>query len=539
MKKGISNLIICGGLLTSIITSVGTIETIKQKEKIKIEYQTKIEEYYDELNQINIKKLKEQQEEYEEIQKQYEKEQEAFAKKHEVKIQNQYINRIKNLLDENSDYKKYGVITQRDLSSLKKLNIKINSTSNISFLKYCINLEEITIKCNIDSIHKLKDLPRLQNVKKLKFESDTGEFDKAIAEPIYLSMPQLEELILPEVTTYEPGIIESLTQLKKLEINPHLNCDIDFKQLGHLEELRITSNQPYDIAIWFNQEEYNYLKENNVNIVFPYNTEEKYIEVSKRIDEIVENLQINEEMTDEEILEEVLKFAVKSYTYDDEVKYATEAEIVSKGLCAKFYKGGNLYGALEEKTQICGNYASVVDAIYDRIEKPEKAYTLISDNHAWNLINIDGKEYYVDATWLDAGVIAYGPRFIPADEAADHNILKRMEWYKEVPDSLRTRDLDDGSHISLNWPKYERDNYKKTKINTTKEIIEPIKIETLELPTMKLDIELPDTTTIEKEKQKKEILNNAIIVGNSTLTLLALATTIKIIKNKKSKQKIK
>ena len=113
MKKNskISSLITCGGFITSILASHGTIETIKQKQKIKIEYQTKLEIYYDELNEINLKKLKIQQQEYKKNQEIYEKELEKFAKAKEVNIQDDYKNKIKVRLNDESDYKKYGVIT--------------------------------------------------------------------------------------------------------------------------------------------------------------------------------------------------------------------------------------------------------------------------------------------------------------------------------------------------------------------------------------------------------------------------------------------
>ena len=59
------------------------------------------------------------------------------------------------------------------------------------------------------------------------------------------------------------------------------------------------------------------------------------------------------------------------------------------------------YNALVEKTAVCQGYSEAYQALMDTVGILCNIVGSASLNHAWNMIQIDGKSYYVDVTWND------------------------------------------------------------------------------------------------------------------------------------------
>ena len=57
------------------------------------------------------------------------------------------------------------------------------------------------------------------------------------------------------------------------------------------------------------------------------------------------------------------------------------------------------YNLLTEGKSICGGYSDIM-SIYLNILGIQN-YKVSSDNHIWNLVNVDGAWYHLDATWDD------------------------------------------------------------------------------------------------------------------------------------------
>lgn len=539
IKHKISSFVIYAGFLTSLITSVSAGQTIKLKKNLETDYQTAKIEYYKEIQEKNEKNEKEAQEQYEQDMKEYEKKLKEVAKMNAVSVPSEYTSLIESTLKNNSDYKKYNIITKSDLMTIKNLTIRTYIDSNINFMKYCTNLEDLTIMCPKENMNQLSKLTVMTNLKKFTLYTNIKTFNIETAQALYEKMPNLEELSIPTDVIYEPGVIESMTQLKKIEINPYLNCDIDFKKLTFLDELKISSKEPYDIAIWLNTDEYNYLKENGVKITFEPGIEKKYLEISNKIDNILDSMPINENSSDDEILDAILNYTIKNYEYDEEINNYSWNELIENKTSKEYYKDGHLYAIFEKDKQICGNYAAFVEAMYDRLKKPEVSYTLISDSHAWNQIKINGKEYYVDSTWLDTGKILLDDELITAEQAAEMGILDQVMWYKENPKSKFLSLIDDGSHEPINMPNYEEIGYTQKKFNPQIKEPTPITIKAIEKPTMNIQIETPNPDFLDKEKEEKakqydKKINTNIEIGLATL-VVAIAT--KIAKKRKEKNK--
>lgn len=75
----------------------------------------------------------------------------------------------------------------------------------------------------------------------------------------------------------------------------------------------------------------------------------------------------------------------------------------------------NLYGALVEKKAVCEGYAKTFKFILDELGIPciivsGKATNSegLTENHAWNYVELDGKWYAVDATWDDPVIRGFG-----------------------------------------------------------------------------------------------------------------------------------
>lgn len=75
----------------------------------------------------------------------------------------------------------------------------------------------------------------------------------------------------------------------------------------------------------------------------------------------------------------------------------------------------NIYGAMAQKTAVCEGYAETLKYLLDEIDIPCVIVTGtatnsegITENHAWNYVQIDGKWYAIDATWDDPVIKGWG-----------------------------------------------------------------------------------------------------------------------------------
>ena len=120
-------------------------------------------------------------------------------------------------------------------------------------------------------------------------------------------------------------------------------------------------------------------------------------------DEIIRSFNLDESATDEEKINAVLIYCLENLEYDSEVASLLDSGRRDEVDYSAFYAEGSLYGALENDSQICGNYAALMKALLHRLGID--SYYLTSENHAWNLVEVDGEYYYYDATWLDQQMI--------------------------------------------------------------------------------------------------------------------------------------
>lgn len=66
---------------------------------------------------------------------------------------------------------------------------------------------------------------------------------------------------------------------------------------------------------------------------------------------------------------------------------------------------GDAYGALVDNLAVCQGYSYGYKALADALGLECEIVISKSLNHSWNMVKIDGKYYYVDATWVDQDLI--------------------------------------------------------------------------------------------------------------------------------------
>lgn len=360
-------------------------------------------------------------------------------------------------------------ITVGDLAKIKELTMPvIDSDSSLDWLNYCTNMESMMLSLNCGNSEIMKSVKRLDSLRSLSLMTNESiEFNDDNF-PFVKSSKKLESIDL-DGFNYEPGYLESMTQLKKLTLNIGDKCDLDFKKLTFLDDLNFGDSLPYDIAIGFSSEDYKTLVNNGVSIAAnnPV-TIDKVVEINDKLDGIVKGLGLKSDSTDEEKLNAILIYTLDNLTYDEGVSEAL-VNGNADGLADEFYKEGYLYGALEMDSAICGNYSALVEALANRVKL--NSYILNSNTHAWNLVSVEGNDYYVDATWLDGKVKdkevvsdkydeqgRLVSRTISYDSTTAQDVIKEgngseLDWYMEDPTKID--DIDQkNSHVAVDVPTY-------------------------------------------------------------------------------------
>lgn len=348
------------------------------------------------------------------------------------------------------NYDENATITIEDLKQLKELylmnEISVERDKDISWLNYCQSLEKLELE--IVSEEAVEALNQIEGLKNLKTFSINGgpflEFSNIPINEQYFSFlkqcPNLRNLIV-DASSFSIND-ELLKEIGSKEYGYSIKLDgfnvwsdnIEPDKLNNCTDLTIypaLGDGTYDIATVMSREQFNKLISSNIEVELrkkDYNSTripketmiEKVNRIYDEIDKIVEKINIDEKMSEEEKVEEILKYVLENVTYYEKSKelqgeVGTETNIFGQGnkeletlTIEKSYKDGYLYGALAHQVEeneelepaaICGVYAALVNVCCDRYGI--ESNVVIGNNHAWNLVNIDGEYWYVDPTALD------------------------------------------------------------------------------------------------------------------------------------------
>ncbi len=117
-----------------------------------------------------------------------------------------------------------------------------------------------------------------------------------------------------------------------------------------------------------------------------HNLTEHWINIDKQVDEIVKSI-ITDDMTDDEKMEAITNYVINNVKYDRSALTDYEKAMIYNKLA--------ISSALEGHG-VCANYAALTNALCAKAGIT--SYFVNNENHAWNLVKLDGKYYYIDTT---------------------------------------------------------------------------------------------------------------------------------------------
>lgn len=166
-------------------------------------------------------------------------------------------------------------------------------------------------------------------------------------------------------------------------------CIEDVKYLANNQNILSNINSyvhPYNS---FNtiKTEYDTLKRVTLKIEKAY-TKEQIEEIEKVVDKIIKD-EIKDEKDPKEIIKIVHNYIINNTKYD---KARADKNIIK-------YYSTNAYGALIEHYGLCGGYTDAMAIFLNRYNIPN--FKVVSENHIWNAVELDGKWYHLDLTWDD------------------------------------------------------------------------------------------------------------------------------------------
>ena len=125
-----------------------------------------------------------------------------------------------------------------------------------------------------------------------------------------------------------------------------------------------------------------------------YITDEQNTQLSKRVDEVLQSLDITDNSSDYDVIRAIYDYVCANVTYD-------YANLPNDDYKLKY----TAYAALINKTAVCNGYAMLMSRMLT--QAGISCRVILGDkssgcDHAWNIVEIDGIYYNLDATW-DAG----------------------------------------------------------------------------------------------------------------------------------------
>ena len=141
----------------------------------------------------------------------------------------------------------------------------------------------------------------------------------------------------------------------------------------------------------------------DTNYSYKYNSSGMCIEITLNYNDTVDNIEYNKEVFNKEVNKIVDEANKLGNNYDKE-KYVYMALIkkVEYDKDAKYNQSA--YSALVVGKSVCAGYARAFQLIMQRLNIPTY-YVLgyAKEDHAWNIVKINGEYYNVDLTWDDTG----------------------------------------------------------------------------------------------------------------------------------------
>ncbi len=248
--------------------------------------------------------------------------------------------------------------------------------------KLCIALITSTVAFNLTGCKSSRDYESILKENQFKYECENNHVllvDSNVCDEDILKLPDdlvSLELFRCNYLTNLDNLSVSCPNIKYLRIDGCASLD-DFSfvyDLVNLEYLDINE------SAFVTQELVDYLDEINIRHTI---TEEDLIEVQK-VDEILNNI-TTDDMDDEDKVRAIACYIMNEYSYD--IKSVNTSNLYPLSSFIRTGKG------------VCASYSYLANALLRKANI--NSYEIMSNDHGWNLLEFDGKYYYLDSTNLD------------------------------------------------------------------------------------------------------------------------------------------
>ena len=216
-----------------------------------------------------------------------------------------------------------------------------------------------------------------------------------------------EELVNIYYTAVNKGF-ETLTFYCNEE---YISCMQDINDLDGVNVDFSIINQLVNVYNSYSSIETSYYSNKRVDIKINRRyTKEDIDKIDKRINEIIEELNINSYDNVKDKIKVIHDYIANTNTYDQEMSDNRKSE----------YHSDTAIGTLFEGKSICSGYTDTMSLFLDKLKI--KNIRVATDNHVWNGIYLDNKWYHLDLTWDDpvtsdgSNIIQYDFFLIPTNE---------------------------------------------------------------------------------------------------------------------------
>lgn len=358
-----------------------------------------------------------------------------------------------------------GPLTNENIKTIKELSIQNPLTNqDLQDLKYVTNLEKITIENNTIN---LKDLEYNQNLKSLSIKNSTfyntsylpntiERFfteestcnDNCLTIPyntmsLIISMSNVRNLVLKNPHNLISLVISGDSYI---DLNSIIECDnltfIDLLYCTNISNASILTSLPSlkeiklddYAAIWLDSNTLNELPLQDIPVKKKLNTS------LRNIDNIIKELNISSNDTEEQIIEKIILYLIENYEYNESVTN----QIPGYLKLVENYNDNPITTSFTNDEIICINYTCLFKSLANRLNI--NSYVEFSTTHAWNVVNIDGKEYGYDITNIDNGtIIKEGNNYINITDYTPAEFIKegygnKLYFYEFNLDELSNMD---------------------------------------------------------------------------------------------------
>lgn len=266
----------------------------------------------------------------------------------------------------------------KDLTSIKDLDLSNNYIEDLSPISQ-LDLRKLVVLGN-----KIKDIKPIANMKNLSSLNASYNFIEDISS--ISNCTNLNWIAFDENYIKDISYLQNLKNLNTASLSRNIISDISvLGKLNNLSYIYIYGNPIVDASPIA-----------SMKLKMTDNLDVKKIEQAGKAAHSIINSIINNSMSDLEKEKAIYSYVMENAQYDYK---AYETGIPTKE------DPGDIYGTLICGYAVCDGYAHAMKVL-GRLANLDIIYitgNVRSIGHAWNMINIAGSNYQLDATWDDGG----------------------------------------------------------------------------------------------------------------------------------------